>query len=218
MEAEIYGNPDFGEVVFSLAPGEKILIEAGSMSRMSPGINVKGTIPGGILRALARKFLGGETFFIGEYSAQTPGFIVAVPKLPGEVRKIELNGNGIYVSSGSFLAAQKDVEFKTKFLGLKGFLSGKSAFAIYCRGYGSLFFNAFGGIVEKQINGKFIVDTGHAAAWEDTLDFKIKGMGSLKSTLLSGEGFVLQFEGKGKIWLQTRTLDETASWLSPYCY
>ena len=38
----------------------------------------------------------------------------------------------------------------------------------------------------------------------------LSGMGGLKQTLFSGEGLVMNFKGRGKVWLQTRTLGETA--------
>ena len=40
-------------------------------------------------------------------------------------------------------------------------------------------------------------------------------MGNWKSTMLSGEGLVMTFSGVGKIYLQTRTVDGIASWLTP---
>ena len=61
-----------------------------------------------------------------------------------------------------------------------------------------------------------VVDTGHVVAWESTLDYSIGGMGGLKQTLFSGEGLVMNFTGRGRIWLQTRTLGQTAGWLVPY--
>ena len=33
--------------------------------------------------------------------------------------------------------------------------------------------------------------------------------GGLKQTLFSGEGLVMRFRGRGRIWLQTRTLGQT---------
>ena len=82
-------------------------------------------------------------------------------------------------------------------------------------GTGDLFFNSFGGIIEKQINGEFIVDTGHVVAFDPSLDYKITGMGSFKSTMLSGEGLVMRFTGNGKLYLQTRNVSSIASWRTP---
>ena len=94
--------------------------------------------------------------------------------------------------------------------------SGEGAFFIECSGEGDLFFNTFGALIEKEINGSFTVDTGHVVAWEPSLNYSIRGMGGLKSTLLSGEGVAMQFSGRGKIYLQTRTMDSLANWLIPF--
>ena len=82
-------------------------------------------------------------------------------------------------------------------------------------GSGDLFFNSFGGVVEKQINGEFIVDTGHVVAFDPSLDYSFSGMGNFKSTMLSGEGLVMRFRGSGKLYLQTRNVSSVASWLTP---
>ena len=70
-------------------------------------------------------------------------------------------------------------------------------------------------MVEQTVAGKFTVDTGHLVAFEPSLEYSIGGMGNLKSTFLSGEGLVIKFQGNGKVWVQTRTLDGLASWLTP---
>ena len=116
------------------------------------------------------------------------------------------------------MACTPGVQLSMIFGGLKAFFSGEGAFFIECSGTGDLFFNAYGAIVEKEINGSFTVDTSHVVAFEPTLDYTIGGMGSWKSTLLSGEGLVLKFSGSGKIWLQTRTLGGIAGWLTPLCH
>lgn len=59
------------------------------------------------------------------------------------------------------------------------------------------------------------MDSGHVVAFEPSLNYKISGMGNWKSTMLSGEGLVMTFSGSGKIYLQTRTIDSLASWLTP---
>ena len=117
--------------------------------------------------------------------------------------------------AGGFLACTPGVNIKAKFGGLKALFSGEGAFLLEASGSGDLFFNSFGGVVEKQINGEFIVDTGHVVAFDPSLDYKITGMGSFKSTMLSGEGMVMRFSGNGKLYLQTRNVSSIASWLTP---
>ena len=72
--------------------------------------------------------------------------------------------------------------------------------------YGSEYFD---------ITGPFTVDNAHVVAWEPTLDYKIAGMGNLKSTFLSGEGLVMKFNGHGKLYLQTRTVPSLVDRLTP---
>lgn len=117
--------------------------------------------------------------------------------------------------AGCFLACTPGVNIKANFGGWKAFFSGGGAFLLEASGNGDLFFNSFGGIVEKEINGEFIVDTGHVVAFDPSLDYKITGMGSFKSTMLSGEGMVMRFSGNGKLYLQTRNVSSIASWLTP---
>ncbi|MCZ7582355.1 MAG: AIM24 family protein [Deltaproteobacteria bacterium] len=47
------------------------------------------------------------------------------------------------------------------------------------------------------------------------LSFKVKKVGGLKSTLFSGEGFVARFSGKGKLYIQSRTVSSLIGWITP---
>ena len=94
--------------------------------------------------------------------------------------------------------------------------SGEGLFFIECSGRGELFFNSYGAIIEREVDGALLVDTGHVVAWEPGLRYSIRGVGGLKSTLLSGEGLVMNFSGSGKVYLQTRTMGGLASWLTPF--
>jgi len=58
------------------------------------------------------------------------------------------------------------------------------------------------------------VDTGHIVAFEPTLDFRVSKAGGLKATLLSGEGLVVDFNGRGKVWIQTRSISDYVGWLA----
>jgi len=66
-----------------------------------------------------------------------------------------------------------------------------------------------------EITSPFIVDTGHIVAFEPTLDFKLRRVGSWFSTFFSGEGFVCEFTGHGKLWVQTRNPSEFGSLVGP---
>lgn len=216
MKASVLGNPDFGELSIQLDAGESFWAESGAMSRMSGDLGVKARLVGGVTGALARKLLGGESLFIAEYAASRTGLLAISPRHPGSVLHRRLEGDAFHLTRGSFLGCTPGIELRTRFGGLRSFFSGEGAFFIECSGRGDLYFDSFGGVVEKEIDGTYVVDTGHLVAWEPTLEYTIGGMGNLKSTLLSGEGLVMKFSGRGKLYLQTRTLGGLVGWIMPY--
>ncbi len=215
MKFDIKGNPSYGEVDIELGPEEIILIEPGAMSRMDSHLNSSYQRQGGFFSAMFRKMFGGESFFLGKYRHTNGGKLTFAPAVPGSVERYFLSNNKLNIMAGSFLACTPGVNIKAKFGGLKALFSGEGAFLLEASGNGDLFFNSFGGIVEKKIEGDFIVDSGHVVAFEPSLNYKISGMGNWKSTMLSGEGLAMTFNGSGKIYLQTRTIDSLASWLTP---
>ena len=217
-EYTIEGNPDYGQLTVLLRPGETFISEAGSMAWMSDGMEVKARLLGGVFKALLRKFGGGESMFVGEYLHQRGGSVTFSPARPGAIMQRTLKDESFILTAGSFMACTPGIELRTRFHGLKGLFSGEGGFFIECSGTGELFFNSFGAIVEKEIEGSFIVDTSYAVAWEPELQYSIRGMGNLKSTLLSGEGLVMEFGGTGKIYLQTRTMGDMAHWLTPLSF
>lgn len=217
MKFDIQGNPDYGDVVVHLVAGEAIHAMSGSMTRMSRHLEVKGRLLGGFFRALLRKLLGGTSLFVAEYRVTEPGMVALAARLPGTVLLRHMQGGCFYLAAGAFLACSPGIELRPRFGGIKAFFSGQGAFFIECSGTGELLYSSYGGVVEKEVDGSFSVDTGHLLAWEPTLDYRIGGMGGIKQTLFSGEGLVMKFTGQGRIYLQTRNLQGLAGWLSPYC-
>jgi len=213
MKHTIAGNPEYGQLTMNLDPGDVFLAEAGSMAWMSEGMEMKSRMIGGLGKAFVRKLVGGESLFVGEYSHPTGGVAAFSPAVPGAVMHREMKGDAFLLTGGALMGCTPGVELKMKFGGMRAFFSGEGAFQIECTGHGDLFFNSFGAVVEKEINGEFVVDTGHVVGWEPSLTYTIGGMGGLKSTLMSGEGLVMRFSGSGKIFLQTRTMSGFAGWL-----
>lgn len=215
-EIQLMGNPDFGWVQVNLQPNQSILVEGGAMSTMKGDMEMKSRLMGGFLRAIVRKLFGGESMFVGEYSHPTGGWLTVSPATPGRVVHRPVKGETIYLQAGAFLACTPGVTLGTKFGGLRSFFGGEGLFFLVVGGEGDLFFNAYGEVIEKDVNGSLIVDTGHVVAWESTVNWTVRGMGGLKATLFSGEGLVCEFTGRGKVWVQTRTLKGLAGWITGY--
>jgi uncharacterized protein (AIM24 family) len=90
-------------------------------------------------------------------------------------------------------------------------LAGASITPLSLTGTGNVFIEAFGGIetVELAADETYVVDNEHVVAWSGTVDLDARRVGGLRSTLLSGEGLVMDFTGPGTVWYQTR--DSTPS-------
>ena len=68
-----------------------------------------------------------------------------------------------------------------------------------------------------DVDGDYVVDSGHIVAFEDRLQFRIgKAAGrSLVGSLLGGEGLVCKFNGKGKLYCQTHNPPSFGRLLGP---
>lgn len=217
MKFDISGNPAYGDLTVALEAGESFWSEGGAMSRMSSHMQLGTRMVGGLFKSVARRLVGGQSLFISEYTAPQMAFVSLTPTCPGSVLHRKISSEPFLLTSGSFLACTPGMNLETRFGGLRSFFSGEGAFLIEVSGQGELFFNAYGGVIEKEVEGELVVDTGHVVGWEPSLDYTIGGMGGVKQTLFSGEGLVMRFKGHGKVYLQTRHLGALAGWLTPYC-
>jgi uncharacterized protein (AIM24 family) len=70
-------------------------------------------------------------------------------------------------------------------------------------------------LVELQPGQRYVVDTGHMVAFDETVQYDVGRAGGWKSTLLGGEGLVCKLTGPGRFYLQTRSPDSFLQWLVP---
>jgi uncharacterized protein (TIGR00266 family) len=189
------------------------------MATMDDQIDVKVQMLGGIFSALGRKMFTGESLLVGRYQSRGSGQRLSFsPAIPGQVLHRTMQGERLILCPGCFMACTDGVKLSTIFGGIKAIFSGEGMFFIEVTGSGDLWYNAYGAIVEKELQGgELIVDTGHVVAWEPSLSWNIQGMGNLMSTFFSGEGLVLKFSGTGKVWLQSRSIGGLTGWLRGYC-
>lgn len=218
MQVNILYRPSYSLANVKLNSGEKITVEAGSMVAMSPDIQVETSMKGGLLKSLARSVLGGESFFINTYEAGSDGGeIELAPTLPGDVFTFNLSGETYLVQSGSYLASSENIETDTKWGGAKTFFGGEGLIMLRCRGNGTLILSSYGAIHERNLEKgeTYTVDTGHLVAFSEDMGFKVRGVGGIKSTILGGEGLVVDLTGPGKLLMQTRSVNAFLSWLIP---
>ncbi|NQU03113.1 MAG: TIGR00266 family protein [Syntrophaceae bacterium] len=218
MEYEILYQPSYSLLKVSLQRGEAISAESGAMVSMSSSIKIETRMKGGLMGALKRKVLGGESFFMNTFTADDAGEVTLAPSLPGDLCAIDLKGQTIYAQSGAYIASSPGIEVDTKWGGAKTFLSREGFFLLKISGTGKVFLSSYGAIHEiTLVDGqKYIVDTGHMVAFDQSVGYSVKKVGGLKSTFFSGEGLVCELTGPGKIMIQTRSEDAFLSWLIPH--
>lgn len=237
MVIDLEARPSYALAVVKLDKGEKLVVESSSMVAMSTGLEVETTFNGaqggGLAEwltaafvGLVRKFVAGETMFVNEYRAKTDGQQVLVaPAMVGDIVHVTLEGGRkVVVQASAFVACTPGVKQRLIWGGLSMLFSGEGAFFLECSGKGELLFNAYGGLEEIPLDGPYVVDSGHVAAWEGDLTYTLKKAGGWGTSIVSGEGFVLEFKPKAtvdperppKVWLQTRNLQSLVGWISPF--
>lgn len=217
MKVSVNGAPAFAYLDVDLDPGETIVAESDAMAGMSAALDMTAVFNGGFFSGLAKKFLGGESLFVNRFTNNTrqPLRVTLVQATPGDVREVTLEGGSVCLQPGAFLAATPGVKLGLRWAGLASLIAREGLFKVEASGRGRLWYGAYGALVDRVVNGEYVVDTGHLVAYEPQMKLKMQLAGGLFGSLLGGEGLVTRVEGRGKIVLQTRSLSGLAGWLNP---
>jgi len=119
-----------------------------------------------------------------------------------------------YLQPGAFVACEPSVEIGLRWAGLVSFIAREGLFKLSITGPGRVWYGAYGALLERQIDGEFIVDTSHLVAYEPGIQLRLQLAGGLFSSLFGGEGLVTRVLGRGKVVIQTRSLSGLSGWLN----
>ncbi len=217
MQIEIKHSPAFASATVMLAPNEQVKAEAGAMILKTPSVNIETSTQGGFMKGL-RRSLGGESFFMNTFTAGPEGGEVAfAPDLAGDIVTWTLSGQTVFLQSGAYLASAIGVEVDSKWGGAKTFFSGEGLIVLKVSGHGEVLVSSYGAIESRELKaGEMIsVDTGHVVAWSDGVTYQVRKVGGWKSTMLSGEGLVVDLTGPGVVYTQSRSPEAFLGWLIP---
>jgi uncharacterized protein (TIGR00266 family) len=217
VKVNILGGKSFSYLKIALAPNEKIISESGAMASMAGGIELKAKLNGSIFRALIIKFLGSESFFLSHFSNPTSSEqeITLTQTQPGEIVCHNLKPDeDLLIQSGAFIACVPSVSFSVRYAGISSWLAGEGLFRLRFRGEGDIWYGAYGAVIEKNVVGEYIVDSGHLLSYPPGMKLRIKLSGGIFSSIFSGEGLVLKLIGNGNIKLQSRSIGGLAGWLN----
>lgn len=220
MKYEIKGGT-LPVAICHLEAGETMITENGSMSWMSPNMEME-TNAGGFGKALGRMF-SGESIFQNFYTAKGgEGMIAFASSFPGSIVPFEIApGKELIVQKSGFLASEKTVELSVhvqKKLGA-GFFGGEGFIMQKLSGHGVAFVEFDGAVMEYDLapGESMVLDTGYLAAMEASCKMEIQQVAGLKNKLLGGEGFFnTVISGPGKVWIQTMPINKVAGAIRPY--
>jgi uncharacterized protein (TIGR00266 family) len=151
---------------------EQLTAEAGAMVYIKGNIEVKTTTRsgGGFFKKFKVAALGRQSFFVNNYVAHEDNcFIGLTGPAIGDVVRMSINasnGGGLIVQSGAYIASSTGVMLDTEWQGFKKGIFGSGLFMLKANGVGDLFVNAYGGIIQKDLqhNEKMILDNHHLVA------------------------------------------------------
>lgn len=172
----------------------------------------------GLGRALA-----GESLFMVNYACKSAsGTVTFTPEAPGRILEMQLATNqSLICQKDTFLCAEQSVDIKMHFnkrLGA-GLFGGEGFILQQVTGPGRVFLAIPGEVYERDlvVGEKLLVDPGHIAMFEPTVQYDINMVKGIKNVLFAGEGlFLATLVGPGKIWLETMPLSNLAAKIASY--
>jgi uncharacterized protein (TIGR00266 family) len=197
------------------------------MVMMESTLDLKGKMRGGLGSALMRTFANGESFFQQHIEAtRGDGDCLLSPTLPGAMQVVDCGqGSQYLISDGAFVAASSGVELKvrTQSVGNALFAGSGGFFVTETGGSGQLVVSGFGSmsVLDVEPGKDAIIDNSHVVAWDSTLRYEISittgtsggFLGNLINSQTSGEGIVLRFSGRGKIYVCSRNRAAFKAWM-----
>lgn len=216
MQVDISAGPAFAFGEITVPAGGAVRVEAGAMAMTRGDISIETSTRGGFMKGL-RRSLGGESFFVNDFTSTRGGVVAVAAALPGDMTQITLQpGRSLLVQSGSWIASDLSVDVDSSWGGGKSFFSGEGLILLRCSGTGDLLVASYGAIRSATLAAgeTMTLDTGHIVAFDDTVQYRVRKAGSWKSTILGGEGLVTDVTGPGRVWLQTRSSGDLISYIS----
>lgn len=226
MRFVLTGDSDCPIARLALSRGESVKIENGSMvySRgveISGGLNSKKKGLGGVLGAIGRSITSGESMFITTATGTVDdGEIAIAPPIPGKIISLQVGGQQQYrLNTGAFLACDATLDYTMVNQGLGRAVFGGTGglFVMETNGTGSILVSAFGDILSLDVTPEspLVVDNEHVVAWDASLNYNIQ-VASGMFGFTTGEGVVNSFNGYGRVYIQTRNLQNLAQAMHPY--
>ena len=220
MQVQVRHQPSFAVARCLLEPGEPVRVESGAMLATSWGVQIQADMQGGLLKGLRRAALGGESLFVTTYTApQGGGWVDVAANLPGDIVTVGVGPDQpFYITRGCWIANSHGVAIETRWGGAQNLFGGEGGFVIQASGQGDVVLGAYGAVdtLDLAPGEAITVDSGHVVAYDAGLQSRLRRAveGRSMQSLKSGEGFVFDFSGPGRVMIQTRNPRALIEWLT----
>jgi len=208
-----------GLIQFSMNKGDKVTAEAAAMVFMRGDIEtVTRMRKGGFFKSLKAAALGGESFFVNDFIANTDNCTLGLTgNTLGDIEVIHVTEEFI-VQSGAFVGSTGGLTLDTKWQGFTKGIFGTNLFMLKTVGTGDMFVNAWGGIIKKELKDgeKMILDNYQLVALSSRASYRITRHGGFKTSLFGGEALVIEIVGPGTVYLQTKNIMEFVRAIIPF--
>src|SRR5688500_2906336 len=229
LQYRIEGS-DLQYVELTLAPGETAVGEPGAMMYADAGVSIDSQMGdgdeaglGGRLAAGFKRSMTGENFFTTVFTntASQPLRVSFAASSPGKIIAVDLSAMGgeLICQKGAFLGGSRGVRvglaFKKRLRA--GMFGGEGFIMQRLSGSGTVFIHASGTLapLELRAGQQIKVDTGCLAALQTSVNYDVKYVGSLKTSVLGGEGlFLASVKGPGTVWLQSLPIQRLRAMLT----
>ena len=225
-EFSLVGSPEpFLHV--AMRRGDKIFCESNAMVMMEDPLELKGRLQGGLMQSLLRRFANEESLFQQHIEAvRGDGDCLLSAALDGDMQILDVGATQYLLSDGAFVAAHDSVEVKARLNSSLGgaFFGNTGGFLVMeTSGQGQVVVAGCGTLFEIEVepNKEIVIDNGHVVCWDSRLNYSLSVstsqssglLGNLMNSVMSGEGMVLRFSGKGKVVICSRNRQNLLAWL-----
>jgi len=208
-------------VNFELKKNDKVYSESGNMAWMSDNIKMETSARGGFIEGIKRR-LSGESIFLNTFTCEDgTGIVTFASEFPGKVIVLDMSKGEMICQKDAFMCAEDSVKLEMHFRKRfgAGFFGGEGFILQKISGKGKAFVELAGEVtvIDLKKDQRLLIDTGHIAMYQPSVDFDIKMISGVKNILFGGEGlFLATLKGPGKVWLQSMPLANLAGKIGQY--
>jgi uncharacterized protein (TIGR00266 family) len=213
-----YGNDI---VILTLKKGLTIVNNYGCMSWMDNDIHIETSSRGGIFNGLVRSIFTSTSMFLTRYTGKKNGNKICNSSFfPGQIIPVVIEpGKKLIISPDSLICFTDNLDIDGKFK-IKGIMVSEGVRQTQINNKssesGMVWLNSYAGYQKKVLDkGKsIIVDNGLFLASYSDIDFTLQKMGSVKNSILSGEGFVMNFTGPCELLIQNKNYNSLVQYIA----